>query len=210
MLYILMKYSIQKKTSIFRYEGKDHNEFPHIVKFSGGKTSGMLLFILLEAGLLKAERGDAVVFNNTSAEHPKTYEFVKECKKIVEEKYKVPFFWVEFQTYEDARSGEYTRIPSFKLVNTEPVSDDNPDGYHWKGEVFEEMLSLKGYVPTLFQRICTKVLKLETTRMFLKEWFANKESTERLGHFGNQSRIDDDEFYEDTYEIKEVRQKIFI
>lgn len=165
------------------------------MKFSGGKTSGMLLFILLEAGLLKAERGDVVVFNNTSAEHPKTYEFVKQCKRVVERRYKIPFFWVEHQTYEDARRGEYVRLQSFKLVNTEPYSEANPDGYHHKGEVFEEMLSHKGYVPTFFQRTCTQSLKLESSRFFLREWLANKEETERLGHFGKSSRLDDDEMY---------------
>lgn len=40
------------------YEASGHDELPHIVKFSGGKSSGLLLFALLEAGLLKAERGE--------------------------------------------------------------------------------------------------------------------------------------------------------
>lgn len=176
----------------FHYEAKAHHDLPHIVKFSGGKTSGMLLFALLEGGLMRAERGDVVVFNNTSAEHPKTYEFVRQCKEIVEQKYKIPFFWVEFQTYEDASNGNYARRPSFRLVNDAPFSSENPDGYKSRGEVFEEMISWKGFVPTFFQRICTKNLKLETTRTFLKEWLANKDSTERLGHFGNESRIEDD------------------
>ena len=101
----------------------------------------MLLFILLEAGLLKPKRGDVIVFNNTSAEHPKTYEFARRCKKLVEKKYGLPFFWLEYQTYEDARNGEYTRLPSYRLVNAEPRSAANPDGYHWRGEVYEELLS---------------------------------------------------------------------
>ena len=183
------------KTYPFHYEAKSHKELPHVVKFSGGKTSGMLLFTLLEGGLLKAERGDVIVFNNTGAEHPNTYEFVHKCKEIVESKYKIPFFWIEFQTYEDARSGEYKRLPSFRLVNSRPFSEENPDGYKWRGEVFEELLAWKGFVPTFFQRICTKNLKLETTRSFLKEWLANKESTERLGHFGNESRMEDSRAY---------------
>ncbi len=182
-------------TGRFYYEARAHRHCPHVVKFSGGKTSGMLLFILLESGLLKAERGDVVIFNNTSAEHPKTYEFVRQCKCIVEQRYHIPFFWVEYQTYEDARQGEYVRLSSFKLVNTSPCSKTNPDGYHHRGEVFEELLSHKGYVPTLFQRVCTQALKLESSRFFLQEWLANKEETERLGHFGEVSRIDDDETY---------------
>ena len=183
------------KASKFHYESKSHRDLPHVVKFSGGRTSGMLLFILLEADFLKAERGDVVIFNNTSAEHPETYEFVKQCKVIVEKRYKIPFFWLEYQTYEDARRGEYVRLPSFKLVNTEPYSQENPDGYHCRGEIFEEMLSQKGYVPTVFQRICTKSLKLESSRLFLREWLANKEETERLGHFGETSKLDDHEMH---------------
>ena len=184
-----------ERAGIFHYQSKSHKNHPHVVKFSGGKTSGMLLFILLEAGLLEAERGDVVLFNNTSAEHPKTYEFVERCKHVVEERYKIPFFWIEYQTYEDARQGEYVRLPSFKLVNQEPCSKNNPDGYHHRGEVFEEMLSYKGYVPTLFQRVCTQSLKLECSRDFLGEWLANKQATERLGHFGESSRLDDAAMY---------------
>ena len=180
----------------FRYEYPDHRKLPHVVKFSGGRTSGMLLFTLLEAGLLEAERGDVVIFNNTSAEHPKTYDFARRCKQLVENKYGIPFFWLEYQTYEDARNGEYTRLPSYRLVNAEPRSEINPDGYHWRGEVYEELLSWNGFVPTIFQRTCTQSLKLETTRAFLKEWFANKPKTERLGHFGKSSRLEDDDLYE--------------
>ena len=179
----------------FRYEAKIHRELPHIIKFSGGRSSGMMLFLLLENGFLKAERGDVIIFNNTSAEHPKTYEFTKRCKEQVESKYKVPFFWIEFQTYEDVRNGEWTRLPTYRLVKPEPYSNQLPDGYHCQGEVYEEMLSWSGFVPNIFQRTCTTNLKLETTRAFLKDWFACKVSTEHLGHFGNCSRIDNDEIF---------------
>ena len=63
------------KTYTFRYRGRHHGKLPHVVKFSGGRSSGMLLFTLLENGLLRQERGDVVVFNNTSSEHPETYRF---------------------------------------------------------------------------------------------------------------------------------------
>ena len=179
----------------FSYEAKVHRELPHVMKFSGGRSSGMLLFVLLEGGLLKPERGDVVVFNNTSAEHPETYHYAAKCKRVVEERYGIPFFWVEFQTYEDARNGEWARLPAYRLVKPVPWSDEEPDGYHWKGEAFEEMLSWAGYVPNQFQRTCTKTLKLETTRFFLRDWFACKEGIDRLGHYGSGSRLDDDEIY---------------
>ena len=178
------------------YHGKNHSRLPHIVKFSGGRSSGMLLFTLLKNNILKAERGDVIVFNNTSAEHPDTYDFIKKCKRTVEEEFGIPFFWIEFQTYEDARKGEWRRIPTYRLVNPKPFSLNNPDGYHWKGEVFEELLSLKGYVPNQFSRICTVNMKLAVTRLFLTDWLAAKESNSRLGHYGNHSRIDFKQMYE--------------
>ena len=180
----------------FWYELSGHEDLPHVIKFSGGRTSGMMLLMLLDAGLLHADRGDVVVFNNTSAEHPATYAFVAQCKEIVEEQYGIPFFLIEFQTYEDARNGEWTRLPSYRLVQPSPCSETNPDGYCWRGEVFEELLSWTGYVPNQFQRTCTKTLKLETTRAFLRDYFACKPVIERLGHFGKSSRLDDDELVE--------------
>ena len=180
----------------FWYELSGHEDLPHVIKFSGGRTSGMMLLMLLDAGLLHADRGDVVVFNNTSAEHPATYAFVAQCKEIVEKQYGIPFFLIEFQTYEDARNGEWTRLPSYRLVQPSPCSETNPDGYCWRGEVFEELLSWTGYVPNQFQRTCTKTLKLETTRTFLRDWFACKSVIERLGHFGKSSRLDDDDLVE--------------
>ena len=64
----------------FRYRAKGHRDLPHVVKFSGGRSSGMLLFALLENKILDPERGDVIVFNNTSSEHPDTYRFVQDCK----------------------------------------------------------------------------------------------------------------------------------
>ena len=172
-----------------RYLDRHHPKLPHVVKFSGGRSSGMLLFTLLENDILNPERGDVIVFNNTSCEHPYTYDFVRDCKRSSEQ-YGVPFFLVEFQTYEDARNGEWTRIPAYRLVNDMPWSHDNPDGFRWKGEVFEELMSWAGFVPNQFSRICTKNMKLETTRHFLREWFAREDRVPHLGHFGREPRID--------------------
>ena len=173
----------------FRYRAKKHSTLPHVVKFSGGRSSGMLLFALLENGLLDPERGDVIVFNNTSAEHPDTYRFVRNCM-LTARRYGIPFFQVEFQTYEDARQGEWTRLPTYRLVNDQPKSSENDEGFQWRGEVYEELLSWTGYVPNQFNRICTRHLKLDVTRNFLRDWLASKATIPRLGHYGNGSRID--------------------
>lgn len=179
----------------FRYRSKHHRQLPHVVKFSGGRSSGMLLFTLLENSFLQRERGDVVVFNNTSCEHPETYKFAAECKRIVESKYGIPFFFVQFQSYEDARQGEWRRLPTYRLVNDKPRSDTNPGGFQWRGEAFEELLSLKAFLPSQFRRVCTSSLKLEVTRQFLRDWLASKDSIPRLGHGLDASQVDVDEMH---------------
>ena len=178
----------------FRYMDRHHAELPHVVKFSGGRSSGMLLLTLLANRILKPERGDVVVFNNTSSEHPSTYDFVRQCKLATEQR-GMPFFLVEFQTFEDARKGEWTRLAGYRLVNDQPRSETNPDGFQWRGEVFEEVMSWAGFVPNQFRRICTTNMKLGATRAFLVDWLAGKASIPRLGHYGATPRIDADAMY---------------
>ena len=166
----------------------------------------MLLFILLENGILKQERGDVVVFNNTACEgrkpdagtrqHPETYRFVAECKRRVERTYRIPFFLSEFQTYEDARRGRWRRLQSYRLVNERPRTKENPNGFHWRGEVFEELVSHKAYLPNRHRRVCTAELKLGPTRAFLADWLAGKPGIGALGHGRGHSLVDLDKMYE--------------
>ena len=184
------------KPNRFAYEFSGHAELPHVVKFSGGRTSGMLLISMLESGMLNPARGDVVVFNNTSAEHPATYAFIRQCKEMTESQYGVPFFLLEFQTYEDVWRGRWWRMPAYRLVNAYPRTVENPDGYQWRGEIFEELVSWKGYVPNQHSRVCTGQMKLFATREFLSDWFAAKPGIDRLGHGGGESKMVDDEIYD--------------
>ncbi len=153
-----------------------NNQKPYIVKFSGGRSSAMMLMRLLESNQLNPKRGDIVIFNNTSAEHPATYEFTRQMKKLTEEQYNIPFFWIEYQTYEDS-SGTYqwSRKPTYRLTNDQPYSEQNKNGYRCKGEVFEEMISLGGFLPSMVSRICTVTMKIFITNAFLSDWFAQKQ-----------------------------------
>ena len=165
---------------------------PHIVKFSGGRSSGMMLLQLLEENLLSPKRGDVVIFNNTSAEHPDTYIFARKMKHLVEKDFNIPFFWVEYQTCEDASDhGSWIRKPTYRLVNDQPWSTSNPDGYRYCGEVFEELISATGYVPNMLSRNCTLYMKIFATNAFLTDWFAMKSGISRRGHTGDTVRITD-------------------
>lgn len=155
-----------------------HSELPHLVNFSGGRSSGMMLLQSLD--WLDPCRGDAVVFSNTTAEHAATYDFVRECKRRTEAR-GIPFFVLEYCTYEKLKR-VWTRQPSYRLCTDAPWSEDNPDGFRHKGEMFEAMISMSSTVPNIFQRNCTIALKIDTTERFMKDWLAGRSSVPPVGH----------------------------
>ena len=144
--------------------------------------------MLAEAGLLKPERGDVVLFANTSAEHPGTYAFAAECKRRLEREFGIPFFWYEFCTVENASRGAYVRKLSYRLVKPVPVEDD-PCGYHSSGEVFEEMLSHQGMLPNPHSRSCTAKLKLYPSHLLLAEWLGVGNGPAHAGHHASRTFV---------------------
>lgn len=164
-----------------RYRDPSHAQLPHVVSFSGGRSSAALAFMAAEEGHLRPERRDVVLFANTSAEHPGTYEFAAECTLRLEREFGLPCFWFEFCTVEDAWRGEYHRKASYRLVKPVPFEDD-PDGYRSRGELFEEMVSLQGMLPNPHSRTCTAKLKLYPSHELLGEWLGGTSGPAHAGH----------------------------
>ena len=183
---------LSKDTPIsLKYRDSSLKQYPHVVKLSGGRSSAYMLAMLLQSGLLSKERGDVVVFNNTSAEHPATYKFVSQLKQFTESVYGIPFFMIEYATYEDISTGHWVRYSTFRLVNDKPLSENNLDGFHDKGEVFEELLSHTAFLPNRHRRVCTSAMKIRVTEQFLASWFACESELEHLGHYGDCSLMTD-------------------
>ena len=175
------------------YREPEHRDYPHVVKFSGGRSSALLLFSLLENGQLDAQRGDVIIFNNTSAEHRRTYDFVIRCKREAEQIADIPFLLTEFQTIETARDGYWRRVGSWRLAKPYLWQRDRQKGLRHRGEIFEENVSLDTRLPNRFQRLCTDHLKVQVTRQALAEWFSGEPATQRLGHWHERSQLDDRE-----------------
>ncbi len=168
------------------YRDPNHAEVPHFVSFSGGRSSAALAFMAAEEGFLRSERGDALLFANTSAEHPGTYEFAAECKARLEHEFGIPMFWFEFCTVEDAWRGQYRRKASYRLVKPVPVEED-PAGFRSSGECFEEMVSYQGMLPNPHSRTCTAKLKLFPSHELLAEWLGGTAGPAHSGHHWDNS-----------------------
>ena len=184
------------RKGVIYYEEAGHREIPHVVKFSGGRSSGLMLLILLENGLLKPERGDVVLFTNTSAEHPATYDFVARMKRVTE-RAGIPFFLAELCTVETVIAGMWRRRRSYRLANSRPALDKNLQGYSHRGEVFEEAVAMAGMLPSVHTRVCTTLMKMYVTREFLSDWFGGGKGIPMQGHAGAETQVDVEALYRD-------------
>lgn len=121
---------------------------PTCISFSGGRTSGLMLWHYLDAhgGTLPAETH--VVFANTGKEHPDTLAFVQKCSDY----WSVPIAWVEY----DGNDGER----DFRLVDCFTASRD--------GEPFETLIQRKNALPNLTMRWCTESLKVRRARAYMR------------------------------------------
>lgn len=127
-----------------------------LISFSGGRSSAMMLKIMLDNGLLQ---DDYILFANTGKERNETLDFVHE----VETRWNVPIIWLEatFGNY-DLEVETMVSSVGFKVVNYQTASRN--------GEPFAAMIDWIncGRVPSRNARFCTKYLKVIPMERYLK------------------------------------------
>lgn len=126
-------------TSPYRIEG------PAVVSFSGGATSGYMLWHILDAHGGELPPDVVVSFQNTGAEREETLRFVQRCST----EWAVAVVWLEYA------AGK----PGFRVVDHASASR--------RCEPFEAMLAAKSYLPNPVARICTTELKIRPLKRYL-------------------------------------------
>ena len=119
-------------------------EPPFVMSFSGGRTSGYLLRMVLDAWEGKLPVGGVVMFANTGREHAKTLDFVKQVERWC------PIVWIEYRI----------EAPKFAVVDSETASRD--------GEPFAALVESKKYLPNPVARFCTSDLKVIPMRRYME------------------------------------------
>lgn len=84
------------------------------------------------------------IFCNTSKETPETYEFIKECDKY----FNMNLIVLEYKP------------KSFKITTIDECKKN--------GEVFEELIKYKKFMPNVVTRFCTVDMKIIVTKRYLK------------------------------------------
>ena len=117
------------------------------ISFSGGRTSGFMLYKILEANNGLPDRAK-VIFTNTGREMEQTLDFVQECSH----RWNVNIVWLEYDNIDNKNS--------FKIVNHNSANRD--------GEPFKKLISKYGRLPNALQRFCTGILKIDTSTKYLR------------------------------------------
>lgn len=137
-------------------------EAPSVISFSGGRTSGYMLYHVLEAYGGSLPDGVKVVFCNTGKERPETLDFVERCSL----EWGVPIVWLEY------RHPKYSQLPvefgddgpTFAVVNYATADRE--------GRPLEAAITARrgdsGYLPNPMVRYCTIECKIKTTIRYLE------------------------------------------
>lgn len=153
----------------FRIEG------PACISFSGGRTSGYMLWRILQAYQWVLPDDVKIIFCNTGKEMQETLDFVRDCGVH----WCVPITWLEYRH----NPGEHT----FAIVGHATASRN--------GEPFEQVISARRMLPNPRARFCTVELKVRTMHRYLrslgwKEWEScvgiRADEPRRVAKLGNQ------------------------
>lgn len=122
---------------------------PALISFSGGRTSGYMLRMILDAHGGTLPDDVHVTFANTGKEREETLRFVHECAT----RWNVRVHWLEWR----ARTGDVE--DRFEEVGLNSASRN--------GEPFEGLIEAKSYLPNSVMRFCTDELKIKVMKHFM-------------------------------------------
>ena len=137
-------------------------EGPALISFSGGRTSGFMLYKILEAYNFKLPNDIHVVFANTGKECEETLEFINEC----DIKWGANVVWLEHY-FGPERPKHRTKQITFETASR-------------NGEPFEALINDRKFLPNPVARFCTSELKIKVMKRYMKQQ-GHKEWSNVLG-----------------------------
>ena len=126
-------------------------EGPALISFSGGRTSGYMLYQMLQAYEGTLPDDVYVTFANTGKEMPETLDFVRDCG----EHWGVKIHWLEMRIFDER-----------PIYRTEEVTYETAAR---NGEPFAALIDRKKMLPNPMVRFCTSELKIMPMKRFMKE-----------------------------------------
>jgi len=117
---------------------------PSAISFSGGRTSGYMLYKILEAHDGDLPDYVKVTFANTGKEMPETLDFIQACS----DNWGVDIVWLEYGGKKKVRVVDYLMASR-------------------NGEPFAKLIQDKKYLPNMVARFCTAELKVFSIQRYM-------------------------------------------
>lgn len=142
----------------------------NVVSFSGGRTSAYMVY-LIDKMQRNGEMDDVhYVFMDTGAEHPKTYQFIKNC---------VSHFGIDLRCIRTSISMEFGTGPTYREVS---LDECGPDLQPWID------MTRKYGTPYTHGAFCTDRMKTTPYKKFCDDQFGKKSYVTWLGIRSDESR----------------------
>lgn len=120
---------------------------PAIISFSGGRTSGYMLWQILQAFGGKLPPDVVPVFANTGKERPETLDFIERCSQ----RWGVEVIWLE-----------YCKGTPHKFIVVSHA------GASRNGKPFDQLIESKAMLPNVAFRYCTQWLKIKISNRYAR------------------------------------------
>jgi 3'-phosphoadenosine 5'-phosphosulfate sulfotransferase (PAPS reductase)/FAD synthetase len=132
---------------------------PAAISFSGGRTSGYMLYKILEAHDFNLPHDVKVTFANTGKEMPQTLDFVQACS----DNWGVDIVWLEYAGRSVKQETVNEKRPLYDYRYN--VVDYNSASRN--GEPFSQLISDMGALPNPMTRSCSGQMKIRTMKRYL-------------------------------------------
>jgi len=133
---------------------------PTLISVSGGRTSGLLLWKVLEANNGFPENSKAC-FSNTGLELPQTLDFIQDMS----DRWGVPITWLEYT----GREVKPETIDSKRPLYNYFYKEVDRDTASLNGAPFTQLIKDMGCLPNPMSRSCSGQLKVRTIIRYLEQ-----------------------------------------
>ena len=141
---------------------------PQVVSFSGGRTSGFMLWQIVQAHGGTLPDYVKVCFANTGLEHPATLDFVQAVSDNI-----TPVTWIEYVNSEEGKN-------TYKVVDYKTASRN--------GEPMEAIITKRAIPPNVVSRYCTAETKIRPIAKYIKELTGWRTWTDLIGLRADEPR----------------------
>ena len=126
---------------------------PAVISFSGGRTSGYMLKMILDAHDGRLPEDLTIVFANTGMERPETLDFIDTCARA----WSIDIVWAEL----DWSAPHRTRIVDYATASR-------------NGEPYAALIERKGFLPNQQMRFCSSFMKRDRIDSIARHWLGLK------------------------------------